>query len=325
MSHITVSEVAERLNDRAEDICHRYLPNGKLYKGQWIAGDITGAQGESFKVNLEGAHCGHYKDWATNEQGDMLDLIRICGRLSDAEAVEEGKRLLGILEEKPRPPRKPTVAEVKAPLILPELTYVPGLASKVADKRGLPIEGPEMAGAIYGTLSFGTVAGFDSWILHDGSKKIAEARRMDGDKYPDTGNLSTRKSHTLRGSCKSWPLGCQPPKVSVPDGFPVVLVEGSPDYLAACALAFHAKREFLPVTMLGAGQSIHVEALPFFSGRDVLILAHPDEAGTSAAKRWAAQLRAAGGNPSCMKLEGGDLNDLVTQHGAASVTTSLGL
>jgi len=115
------------------------------------------------------------------------------------------------------------------------------------------------------------------------------------------------------------------PKLTVPQGFPVVLVEGSPDYLAACDVSFHAKREFLPVAILGAGQAIHAEALPFFKGRTVLILGHPDEAGLTAAKKWKAQLRGAGAIPTAKQLQGGDINDLVQEKGAKAVAEELGL
>jgi len=177
----------------------------------------------------------------------------------------------------------------------------------------------EMAGVFLGTLGFASVAGFHCWILTDGKGKVAEARRMDGKPFPAVGSLGERKSHTLRGSCKSWPLGMTPKVKRVPCNVPVVIVEGGPDYLAACDLLAVVERDFVPVTMLGAGQAIHAAALPFFKGRGVLILAHPDEAGAEAAKRWKLQLDKAGAKVRALQLEGGDLNDLVKLHGAAAV------
>ena len=146
---------------------------------------------------------------------------------------------------------------------------------------------------------------------------------MSGKPFPEIGGIGERKAHTVKGSVKSWPLGINPPRISVPDGFPIVLVEGSPDYLAGCELAFYATREFLPVAMLGASQSIHAEALRFFKGRDVLILAHPDIAGTEAAKRWAKQLKSVGAKVRAISLAGGDLNDFVKLHGGENAATLL--
>ena len=68
--------------------------------------------------------------------------------------------------------------------------------------------------------------------------------------------------------------------------------------------------------MLGSGSGISPDALPFFIGRRVLILAHPDDAGQAAAKKWKSQLINAGADARAKQLIGGDLNDLVSKHGA---------
>ena len=258
------------------------------------------------------------KDRSSGETYDAIQCFAEAKGLSNSDAI---KTLAAEL-----PGRGPKVLPIgnKPTLTLPQLHYTQAEARALATLRGLGVEGPEMAGAIYGTLGFGTVAGFDCWILSDKSRKLAEARRLDGKMFPAIGNLGERKSHTLKGSCKSWPLGMSI-KVSVPAGFPVVIVEGSPDYLAACEIAFHAKREFLPVAMLGASQAIHPDALEWFKGRDVLILAHPDAAGLASAKKWAGQLKQAGANPIGRQLEGGDLCDLVKLHGGKAVAALLNL
>lgn len=258
------------------------------------------------------------KDRTSGESFDSIETFAQIKGLSNSEAIKQLAAELPGRAPKPQP-------ATKQPMQLPTLTYTQTQAQAVAKLRGLGEASTEMAGAIYGTLAFGKVCGLDCWILTDGSKRIAEARRMDGEKFPAVGDLGERKAHTLKGSCKSWPLGINPPKVTVPDGFPIVLVEGSPDYLSACELSFHAQREFLPVGMLGASQAIHAEALPFFKGRDVLILAHPDDAGTEAARRWFRQLKSIGAKPRAVALTGGDLNDFIKLHGGESAATLLNL
>jgi hypothetical protein len=248
------------------------------------------------------------RDWTTGQNFDAIGCFAEAKGLSNSDAIRALAAELPGRQPKPSAPSKPEG------LKLPALRYSPEEAAAVAKSRGLGVESVEMAGAIYGTLSFGLVGSFNCWVLSDENLKLAEARRMSGKPFPAVGSLSERKSHTLKGSCKAWPLGTKI-KVSVPGGLTVVLVEGGPDYLAACELAVHAKREFLPVAMLGASQSIHAAALPFFKGRDVLILAHPDEAGRAAAIRWAAQLKQAGATPRANQLTGGDLNDLVASYG----------
>jgi len=258
------------------------------------------------------------RDWTTGQNFDAIACYAEAKGLSNSDAIS------ALAAELPgRAPKPP--AQEKRDLVIPTLRWNHDEAGTLATLRGIGIEGIHMAGAILGTLGFAEISGFPCWILADGSRKIAEARRMDGQPFPAAGTLGERKSHTLRGSCKSWPLGTAPTRVTVPDKSPVVLVEGSPDYLAAADVAFHAEREFLPVSMLGAGQSIHTAALGFFTGRDVLILGHPDQAGLDSAKRWARQLGEAGAKVSARQLDGGDLNDLVKLHGAKAVATMLSL
>jgi len=254
------------------------------------------------------------KDRSTGETFDVIAIFAEHKSISNSEAIRQ------LADELPgrEPKEKPKVHK----LVIPQLGYSITEAERLAELRGLSVEGVDFAGFL-GTLGFGNVAGFPCWILTDGDKRIAEARRMDGEKFPAIGTLGERKSHTLRGSCKSWPLGMNPPGVSVPPGLPVWLVEGGPDYLAACDVLMSSAREFLPVAMMGAGQSIHAVALPWFKGREVKILAHPDDAGLAAAKNWHKQLASIGARTRAIQLNGGDLNDLVKLHGAEAVATIL--
>jgi DNA primase len=75
--------------------------------------------------------------------------------------------------------------------------------------------------------------------------------------------------------------------------------------------------------MLGSSSLIHADALPLFKGREVLILAHPDNAGETAAKKWCKQLRKVKAEPRVKKLSGGDLNDLVKRDGSECVANGL--
>lgn len=93
---ISVSEISQRLADQAESLCKRFLPGGKMHAGEWLCGSLSGEQGESLKVQLNGPHAGSWRDWATNEHGDMLDLWRMCKGITQAEAIREAKDSLGI-------------------------------------------------------------------------------------------------------------------------------------------------------------------------------------------------------------------------------------
>ena len=101
-------------------------------------------------------------------------------------------------------------------------------------------------------------------------------------------------------------------------------MEGSGDYIAACDVDLHAKREFLPVAMLGTSATIPDDCLPFFKGRDVRIIAHPGDGGRKAAEGWKSRLDPVA-RVTGTHLRDGDLNDLVKRDGAASVARGLGL
>jgi hypothetical protein len=150
-----------------------------------------------------------------------------------------------------------------------------------------------------GTIRFGTVCGFHSWILTDNSGLIAEARRMDGQLYPPVATLRERKAHTIRGSMKSWPVGLTLSGFRPQNFHAVLAVEGGPDYLAAHHFAFAGRdpgKNYLPIAFLGAGsaRALHPKALEMLRGVRVRFYPHADKAGTRGASEWAAQLKQAG-------------------------------
>ena len=149
---------------------------------------------------------------------------------------------------------------------------------------------------------------------------------LTGSPIPLSATLGERKSHSLRGSSKSWPVGI------LPLGFEenwlrrhchkILLVEGGPDYLAACQLIAESAENVLPVAMLGASATICQDALSYFAGKHVTVVGHPDEAGRAAAMRWAQQIKAAGGVVRSIQLKKGDLCDIVA---AGATHNDLGL
>ena len=75
---MNATEIAAALSARAEDVCRRYLPRGRKQGRYWTAGDTSGAKGRSLFVRLAPPGIpGKWTDAATNEHGDLLDLIRL--------------------------------------------------------------------------------------------------------------------------------------------------------------------------------------------------------------------------------------------------------
>jgi hypothetical protein len=183
------------------------------------------------------------------------------------------------------------------------------LMLELAALRHVSVEGVRLM-AERGLLCFAGWKGQTAFIITDGERVNAQARRMDGEKW----GVINVKAQTLPGSKAAWPVGTResralpvvrlcdhdPANPSVARGckteeqhFPVVLFcEGGPDLLAAHHFIHAHGREAdtAAVAMLGAGNAIPPEALPLFAGKRIRIMAHADEAGRTAATKWAEQL-----------------------------------
>lgn len=187
--------------------------------------------------------------------------------------------------------------------------------ARLAALRCLPVEGVALASA-RSLLRFGEFQGRPAWFVLDGSRRVAQARQMDGEPWADG-----VKAWTLAGSQAAWPVG-----VGEAAGFPVVaFCEGGPDLLAACAFIWAEGREAdcAAVALLGGCGSIHTDALPRFAGKRVRVFPHLDETGEGAANRWAEQLSEVGADVDAFSFAGlrrcdgapfKDFNDLAAIH-----------
>lgn len=93
---MNINEISNKLADQAEQIAGYLLPSGKKSSGEWKVGNANGEAGGSLSVRLTGAKAGVWKDFATGEGGDLIDLWAIVRGLSIAEAFAEAKQYLGI-------------------------------------------------------------------------------------------------------------------------------------------------------------------------------------------------------------------------------------
>ncbi len=142
-----------------------------------------------------------------------------------------------------------------------------------------------------GVLVFGRWYGTEVYGVKDASGRVVEIRKLDGSLFDAVGELGQRKSHALKGSQKSWPVGIQE-AVACPM---IMLVEGIPDFLAAHQIILEEGRQgyVAPVGMLCASVSISEEALRYFKGKHVRMFPHADIAGVQAARKWSQQLKEA--------------------------------
>ncbi len=97
-------EIAAALAARAVDVCRLYLSDGARSGAYWQAGDVTGVAGRSLCVHLSGSRAGRWRDAATGNRGDLLDLIRLNGNNeSFGPALREARAFLAGRHDIPGP------------------------------------------------------------------------------------------------------------------------------------------------------------------------------------------------------------------------------
>lgn len=100
-------ELSQRLADSAATVAEYLLPKGKRVSGEWKAGSTSGEEGQSLSVRISGAKKGVWRDFATDQGGDLLDLWAACRTGSSVgQAMNEAKAYLGIRDTMPVRERK---------------------------------------------------------------------------------------------------------------------------------------------------------------------------------------------------------------------------
>jgi len=271
-----------------------------------------------------------FKDHGTGESGDEITFLANHLRLDQRESFpvllglyQAAAKKMGTQPVNPQPGTP--AAELSAePTVLPDKTgFSPGTDEQhrqLAELRGFSVEAVSRA-VERGVVVFGEWHQHQCYGVCDSSGRLFEVRRLDGQNFPAVGELQSRKSHTVKHSQKSWPVGLPEAEQAAN----LLLVEGLPDFIAAheVIVASQLEAQWAPVAMLSAGVQISADALPRFTGKQVLICFHndPEHQGAQAALNWHRQLQAA--NAAKVSLldtrklaglaEGGikDLNDYV--------------
>ncbi len=118
---ITASEIADRLARDAESVATMLLPRARREGRELVAGDVDGTEGKSLKVSLSGERAGRWKDFATGQGGDLIDLWAATRHVSIAEALKQARTHLGIADApkfntaRPQPYRRPEKPKATRP------------------------------------------------------------------------------------------------------------------------------------------------------------------------------------------------------------------
>lgn len=103
---MNASEISRALASHAEAVCRHYLPNGRKQGRYWICGSVRGEPGQSMHVRLAPpGQPGKWTDQATDEHGDLLDIIRTTTNASELrDAIVEAHRFLSVPVRPQSPP-----------------------------------------------------------------------------------------------------------------------------------------------------------------------------------------------------------------------------
>jgi len=239
----------------------------------------------SFSVFANGTK---WKDHGTGEAGDALDFFQRVSGLSQPDACCEFLRMAsgGYISAScfsQTSPQRPIIAPPALSLgaephweALARTRAVAMLAVELAVERGL--------------VQFGVFRGRNAWFVTDSSRRVVQARRLDGDRWWPNGP----KAMNLLGGTASWPVGV----ADIESFSRIIMVEGGPDLLAAFHFLLLAGRhlDVTVVAMLGASNGIHPDAIGLFCSKHVRIVPHRDAVGADASTRWRRQLGLAGAN-----------------------------
>lgn len=301
---MTATEIANLLANRAEDTAAHLLPGGHRRGREWLAGSTAGEAGESLKVVLEGPRSGMWCDFAgaDTDKGDLIGLWQKARNVTLSEACQQALDWLDVPPEKrndrshhvrePKPdkPRIPDQRWIELQSTMRTGTYRDLM--QLSELRRISTAALELA-TRHGHLFFATVHDsgerHPAWILTDGSRRHAQARKMDGSLWTFGGSHKPSKSKTIWGTDSRWPVGLH--EATAPE---IALVEGAPDFLAAWHF-IHARSLTdicRPVAMFGANTTFSSDALPLFSGKTIWMFPHNDDKGqgVNAARRWADAL-----------------------------------
>jgi len=228
-------------------------------------------------------------------------------RIFELVGVHEKPNRLRPVPPLPRPPAMPK----SAPRIPPLRRLRVGEMAAIATQRGWQyFAGLELLtrrGLLWHGYVFDDGHEWPAWIVTDASRRNAQARRLDGGLWHGIGD---KKAKSLPGAEASWPIGA----AEIGDCPVVLLCEGQPDFCASLLVAWWEGLDInrvAPVCMTGAGNSIHADALPLFTGKHVRLAVHDDADGHKGAENWATQLYGAGAN----YVDGYDFNGLARRGG----------
>ncbi|MCC6104777.1 toprim domain-containing protein [Acetobacter sp.] len=97
---LSAAELSAMLAQSMEQLAREVLPGGRKNGAEWLCGSVAGEAGRSLAVHLYGPKAGVWKDFASGQSGDALDLIAASLTGGDlSEAYRWASNWLGLTHE----------------------------------------------------------------------------------------------------------------------------------------------------------------------------------------------------------------------------------
>ena len=94
---MTPQEISNTLAGMVEQVVTYLLPNGKREGKSWCVGSVSGEEGQSLRICLQGTKAGIWSDFSSSNQGgDLIDLWQQVKGLSFIDTLKEVKEFAGI-------------------------------------------------------------------------------------------------------------------------------------------------------------------------------------------------------------------------------------
>ena len=325
-----IEDLTRELARNAESVCRHYLPAGRREGSYWMVGDLQNTPGRSLFVRLTGptsgpGAAGRWTDAATNEHGDLLDIIRErtgitrfpelltearahLGRPQRVDFPPDASRSRNVHSSRPEAARRLFAAAVPVTGSLAEVYLrnrgitqtLPGSALRFHPKcwyrdeaHPRPIPCPALIAAV--TDGAGALQGVHrTWLRSDGQDKA------------DVGVPRRAMGHILSNAVRINPVGDI-----------LVVGEGIETMLSI--------REACPrLPVWAALSSSHLGAVLLPAGLKRLYIAcDRDPAGQRAAERLSARAFEVGIGVIVLEPQLGDFNDDLRAYGPATLRAHL--
>ncbi|MCW5736331.1 MAG: toprim domain-containing protein [Enhydrobacter sp.] len=215
-----IVEIKRALSAQAQSAAAYLLPKGRREGHEWRAGSVDGDAGKSLGVHLSGEKAGVWKDFGSDEGGDLIDLWMATRKQDLPTALDDIRRWLGM--ERPKPYSAPQQSWKRPSK--PKCTTPEGRAfAYLTEDRNIPAD--VLAAYRVGEDDKGAI--IFPFLLPDGTLALAKRRdSVDGAKPVPTA-----------ADCEPILFGWQAMPVNARA---MVITEGEIDALSWAAYGYHA-------------------------------------------------------------------------------------